>query len=1027
MRQRREIKLKVTVRRVAWVAPALIAILAVGFTLFFNFSSNDKAYAAANGDYRSNGTGNWEAAATWQKYNGSAWVAATAAPSSLNGVITIQNGHTVTINSILLADQIVVNNGGTLVASNSAVLTFNNGTGTELDVSGIFKNAAALTINAGASIIFQSAGKYQHNFTTSAGTIPTATWAAGSTCEIIGYTNNNSTPSGMQNFSNFVWNCPSQTKPIYLNGALTSVTSDLTIISTGTGSLFLSNSTASTLSVGANFVLTGGTFSLSDGSGISSIMNIAETFKQTGGTFSVVDGSGSTGAIYASGDWTRSGGTLKVGGNGSTSAMIYFNRAGSQTFTATTATVTGNVDYNVRSGANLILGSSTVLGRNFTVSPGAKLTIGHPAGISTSGATGNIQVTGTRTFDVGADYIFNGPDSQVMGNAVPTTTRNLTVSNGTTMNLTSDITVTGTLALTNGKINTGSYTLNISNNSTSSITGYSTSNYVIGNLRRTVSGSGTYDFPVGSATASQLMSLRLSSVVGVSSILGKFTASNPLPNASDMPEISISGVDMFEVLDAGYWTLTPNSPLTGGSYNVTVTQTGYGNNLIEGILYSLLNRTNSASPWASVGNHSDGTQIWSGTSVTAARTGMTTFGDFAIADGDFPAFTAAGLLSGTAGYPGAKYLFPSVMRGVDAWVTLVDTVNGASLNNIDDQSTGYSASFQPFVNYKGNKDGYIEWLISFKKAGTSTDTTLQKLTATGVDVDGSSSGAKTIQEYVTATMPQSYSLDPATVLTVTNVSGRYRALGSSATVSNIDTTAKQAMFELTYKNVNQISYRTGAVNTMSSTETRQTSIYFRSFGLGRRNIALPIKLSYFDSKFKDGIVNLNWETESEINNDYFTIERSSDGINFESILTKKGAGNSTSSRYYTATDLNPLEGYSYYRLKQTDFDGHFSYSEVQTVKNKGGKADDELKIEITSVVPNPFIDEFKVNYILKEKGQVQITVISASGEQISDESVMADDGYNTYTFTDNKGLPKGIYFVILMHGEQKITKKILKS
>ena len=74
----------------------------------------------------------------------------------------------------------------------------------------------------------------------------------------------------------------------------------------------------------------------------------------------------------------------------------------------------------------------------------------------------------------------------------------------------------------------------------------------------------------------------------------------------------------------------------------------------------------------------------------------------------------------------------------------------------------------------------------------------------------------------------------------------------------------------------------------------------------------------FKAVLANNNVLLNWSTASETNNDYFTIERSIDGINFRSVLTKRGAGNSTSRRNYEAIDDNPIEGQSYYRLKQTD-------------------------------------------------------------------------------------------------------------
>lgn len=135
----------------------------------------------------------------------------------------------------------------------------------------------------------------------------------------------------------------------------------------------------------------------------------------------------------------------------------------------------------------------------------------------------------------------------------------------------------------------------------------------------------------------------------------------------------------------------------------------------------------------------------------------------------------------------------------------------------------------------------------------------------------------------------------------------------------------------------------------------------------------------FNASLNNNNVSLNWATASEVNNDYFTIERSKDGQNFEALLTKRGAGNSTVRRDYEANDPNPFQGYSYYRLKQTDYDGRFTYSKVETIKNKGGNDIDEAAVEITAISPNPFGDEFKIDFILKQKPRLRSVWLTQKG------------------------------------------------
>ncbi|MGB6037861.1 MAG: Calx-beta domain-containing protein, partial [Cryomorphaceae bacterium] len=98
-------------------------------------------------------------------------------------------------------------------------------------------------------------------------------------------------------------------------------------------------------------------------------------------------------------------------------------------------------------------------------------------------------------------------------------------------------------------------------------------------------------------------------------------------------------------------------------------------------------------------------------------------------------------------------------------------------------------------------------------------------------------------------------------------------------------------------------------------------------------LPLPIELLSFDAKLKGTYVDLNWSTATELNNDYFVVERAGEDLIWEPILEKSGAGNSNSLISYSDKDRNPLKGISYYRLKQVDFDGGFSYSDPVSVFN----------------------------------------------------------------------------------------------
>jgi hypothetical protein len=129
----------------------------------------------------------------------------------------------------------------------------------------------------------------------------------------------------------------------------------------------------------------------------------------------------------------------------------------------------------------------------------------------------------------------------------------------------------------------------------------------------------------------------------------------------------------------------------------------------------------------------------------------------------------------------------------------------------------------------------------------------------------------------------------------------------------------------------KICYRMSAVSPLTLSNLGSAELLFNCDNCG---VALPIELISFEAKMNDNKqVDIFWATASEQNNDFFTIERSTDGLNWEIVTTVAGAGNSINRIDYHAYDARPVSGISYYRLKQTDFDGAFEYSYIVSVFN----------------------------------------------------------------------------------------------
>jgi len=174
---------------------------------------------------------------------------------------------------------------------------------------------------------------------------------------------------------------------------------------------------------------------------------------------------------------------------------------------------------------------------------------------------------------------------------------------------------------------------------------------------------------------------------------------------------------------------------------------------------------------------------------------------------------------------------------------------------------------------------------------------------------------------------------------------------------------------------------------------------------------LPIELVYFEAKDEDEHVRTQWETSSEIDNDYFTIERSQDAQTWEALGQIDGAGNSNEVLNYSFLDENPLEGLSYYRLKQTDFHGDLSHSSVRSVYRT------EQEIE---VYPNPTAGIITIYGVLNENRTIKI--FSLLGQDLTSEiGIQGSKGVDRVVL-NLTNLPAGVYLVQLPGGTRKVTK-----
>lgn len=206
----------------------------------------------------------------------------------------------------------------------------------------------------------------------------------------------------------------------------------------------------------------------------------------------------------------------------------------------------------------------------------------------------------------------------------------------------------------------------------------------------------------------------------------------------------------------------------------------------------------------------------------------------------------------------------------------------------------------------------------------------------------------------------------------------------------------------------------------SNYSSTTTSVPLNFFGSASVSCSpLPIVLLDFSAECKDNYTNISWTTATEINNDYFELEKSDDAINFVSLGTIKGGGNSHQMKEYQYTDYEPSNKTVYYRLKQVDFDG---------------------KTEVFDIIPascnvNP---SFEVNQLLFNENQLNfnittsqhqganIQLFNAQGQLIKTFNTFLNTGVNQINL-ENNSLGSGIYMLNIIGEKNHYSTKVFKQ
>ncbi len=941
------------------------------------------------------GDGVWTSAANWSS---------DIAPVS-GDAITFSNGatHTITGMPAGLALTILTISGNTSVtfqASASNTITFSGACtiasgctftiGTNVIVSMLtgssLTNAGTISGGTTAKLLFGGTASYTHS--QNGGTIPTANWASTSTCNVTGMTSTQ--PAGLvttyNTFGNFVWNCTSQSAYCYLAGSGENFTcnGDFTLSNSATFAVLFNNvagGAAGTMTVGGN-------------------MSISNT---------------SPARYFVLNNNTTNGIVLNVGGNLNCSSAIYTcNSSGSAT-----VNVTGNVncsgsdnlygafssgdltfnitgDINVSGGAFNPVNSSgdcTVNCTSYNVSGGLAY-VTNNSGLGTTNVSGNITVSGTGAFRTAGFSTTTAGVLNVTGN-ITTSGSGLffgtrSSSAGATINVYGDIDLSGgTSVATNFSGTTSGCTFNLLGTNSSTLKLPTGLNY-------DQSARWSWNIPAGK-TVTLLSNVELggtgSNCVFTNNgtlICGTYTfpaltsavASVVIANGSTIKTAHLQGLST--TASTGTIQVTGTKTFHSGAtyvFNGAAAQ-------VSGNFGSSLSTANTLSNMEV--NNASGLTLNTNITVSNSGTLTLTSGKLDIGNYDLNMGSTGGSAS-ISGSGSSNYIITS----------------GTGVLNQFNIGTGQRTS----VTYPIGASATSYTPVTLNVVGSTTVDNFSARVFQSVYGNGSS----------------------GTAVTVNAVDRTWNITEGTTGGSNVTITpqwpASDELASFNRSNCNVYHYSGGlwtatangaaASGSNPYTIVSGTVTSFSPFAVRTAVDILPIELLSFNAVPKGKVVDIGWTTATEFNNDYFTVERSTDACTFEGVAMVDGAGNSQSVRNYEALDTNPIYGLSYYRLKQTDFDGKYSYSDIVPVILNGS-------ISNAVVYPNPTIDYTLLQFNSTQDEQIKVTVTDELGQCVHSHYYYAIKGTNQLEINLSHLLP-GVYCVTLITRSVGFKIKVVKN
>ena len=927
----------------------------------------------------------------------------SGAPHTLANWNTVRAGGGSTPGNFTTAgDFFVIQNTHTMTTT--ALWTVSgSGTTLQIESGGALTAASTFPVTIGSTATFQidNGGTYTHSNTSAFGsTIMQGTESFGSSSTVI-FTDWNSTGPIVSSWGNIVFNAPGAVAgSMQFSNNLTTVNGRLEIIATGSTprEIRLATTGSYTLTIGGDLIISGGIFNPASGaSGGTRVINIGGNFNMTAGTFNHTNSTATTFNFTGTNKtWTQSGGTftnanLTWGINSGASLTLASNFA-----IASTRSLVNNGTLDCATFAVTGAGAFTMGATNST------LRTGNTAGLSSTAATGSIQVLGTRTYNAtgsGNTFVYNGSSAQNTGNQFPASLTNFTVSNTTGVTLDASVTVSGTASVT-GSLDLGVFNMTQTGGA-ATLAGTGTI-YVSGALGTQI---GTYNTNTFQTTGRYWFT-------GNSQVIPSGTYEDMRVQGTGTTlsgDLTVNGdLEMQGTLSVGANTLTISNPITVNPTNLTMDATS--SLVINGTAASI----HVPSSVTALNN-----LTYNNSSLVTADANLTISGTFTLGTSGFIFDMGANTLeigTSTANIGAISRIGSGSVRGIlKRWT---NTATSSLLFPLNNNATDYVGAT---VNFSVNPSTGGSLTARY----TSTGSGLFPLGPNGIDryIDFSAqhSGMNLIN-----LSPQFWTISDADGL-----AGFTYGLSLEANNMGINTSGNNYQYTAVVKR------NTGGGNTWAwsnsnhvttggngSNPVPQCQGYtsFSDFAIGgNQDNLLPVELSNLTSAISGRDLLLSWSTGTEINNSGFDIERKSTTGGWSKIGFVAGHGTVNTPNSYTYTDANLSSGKYNYRLKQIDFNGNYKYYNLSNEVIIGTPS----KYVLTQNFPNPFNPSTSISYEIPATNFVSLKIYDMMGKEVANlVNGTQEAGFYTVKFDASK-LASGVYFYKLQANDFTATKKLM--